>query len=168
MEEVMTVAADIGITLATQLKGSADLEVVTSVITEAYKVALTDGTGAKQADKIWADRRTLADGANESIDLSGALLDALGNSVAFTKLKAVIIVSNAANTTALTLGNVANGIVGFFGAATHSITVGPGGMFLIASPDATAYAVVAGTADLLKIANAAGAAATYDIFVIGV
>lgn len=133
-------------------------------------IMLADGTGAGQANQLFSDTRTLSANASEDIDLAGALTNAFGATITFTKIKAVLIVAAAANSNNVVVGNASsNGWTGPFGAATHTITIRPGGMFLIGCSDNTAYGVTAGTGDLLKIANSAGGSSvTYDIVVIGI
>lgn len=160
-------SANIALSIGALLTAALDVEAASSRVDQHFSLSFANGAGAGQAQRLWTDRRTLVDGASETIDLNGVLTDAFGASIALTKLKALIVISDPANITALTLGNVANGIAGPFGAATGSVVVNAGGIFAIIAPDAAGYPVVAATADLLKIANAAGAAATYDIFVIG-
>jgi hypothetical protein len=131
--------------------------------------AFTDGTGANQAKAAFADVRTLAASANESLDLAGGLTDAFGNAITFTKVKALIIEAAAGNTNDVLVGGAAsNGFISLFGDATDVVKVKPGGAFAITAPDANGLAVTAGTGDLLKIANSAGGSAvTYTITVIG-
>jgi hypothetical protein len=160
-----TLSATISLALAGVLAGSADLEDVKSRISAAARIEYSNGTGSGQAQFEWSDRRTLASNTAESLDLVGALTDALGATFSPTKIKALIIVSDAANTTALTIGNVTNGITAFLGVATNYIVLQAGGLFVIADP--VGFTLTASTADLLKVANAAGAAATYEIYVIG-
>jgi hypothetical protein len=164
----MPLQATVSLALSSLLTGSLDIERLTSQIDKTWRIPLSDGTGAGQATRIWSDTRTLASAASENIDLNGALTDAFGAALNLTKVKAILIAADPANTTKLTIGNVANGIAAPFGAATHSIEVPPGGLFLIATPDVTAFGVTAATADLLRVANAAGGAATYDIVLIGI
>jgi hypothetical protein len=149
--------------------GSA-LGVVASVpLSYAFAEVLSGGTGANQANQIFMDRRTLTTGATESLDLAGALTNLLGQTITFTKVKLILIVNPATNTTSLTVGNAAsNQFATFLGAVTHTVgPINPGGFFAIGDPGANGYAVVAATGDLLKIANSAGASITYDIVIIG-
>lgn len=77
--------------------------------------------------------------------------------------------SGVANTTALTIGGGSNPVVGFLGGTTPTIgPIRPGGFVFIACPDAAGIgAVTAGTGDILRIANASGAAAVYQIAILG-
>lgn len=132
-------------------------------------LALTNGTGAKQCDVMYADRLTLASAANQDIDLLSAIANAAGINVAAVEVAMIVVAPAPANTTDITVGGAAaNAYVGPFGAATHTIKVRPGGIFVVASDDATGIgAVTAGTADLLRITNGAGASATVDVMIIG-
>ena len=136
-------------------------------------VNLTDGTGAGMANIMWADERTVASGANDDIDLAGTLKDAFGVTVAAAEIVAILIInapaSGAANTTNLTLGAGTNPVAGWLGGTTPTLgPIRPGGVFLRAESDAAGIcAVTAGTADILRVANSSGAAATYQIVIIG-
>lgn len=130
---------------------------------------LANGTGANQADRIFSDQRTLAASASEDLDLAGVLTDAFGAAITFARIKGLIISAASANTNNLVVGGHATAaFASWVGAAAHTLTVRPGGLLALTAPDATAYAVTAGTADILKIANSgAGSSVTYDIVVIG-
>lgn len=136
------------------------------VLTKSIQKSLTNGTGSNQADKIFRDQRTLADGANESLDLAGVLTDPFGSTLTFAKVKAVII-ENLSTTQTLTVGGAAsNQFINWVGTATDTIKIPPGGVFAICAPLA-GYAVTAGTGDLLKILNSAGASCIYNVIIIG-
>lgn len=132
----------------------------------------TNGTGANQADILWVAQRTVASGANDDIDLAGVLSNAFGATITAAELAALIVVnrplSGTPNTTNLTIGGGSNPITTFLGGSTPTVgPIRPGGVFLLSSPDAAGIgAVTAGTADILRIANSAGASATYQIGVL--
>lgn len=129
---------------------------------------LLDGTGAGQANKLYADSFSVSQSVNTDLDLSGALAGAFGT-VVFTALKGLLIVAGDSNPGALTVGNVTNGIVAWFGAATHSLTCKPGATILLTDPSAAGLSITAGTADLLRIASAATAGTyTFDVAVVGI
>lgn len=128
----------------------------------------SDGTGAQQANNVWRSGRTLASGANENIDLAGVLTGMIGGTATFSAIKAIRIRASSANTTNLLVGGAAsNAFAGCFGDATDTVKVKPGGEFLWIDPSAAGEAVVAGTGDLLKIANGSGASAAYTIEILG-
>ncbi|GAA1977392.1 hypothetical protein [Kitasatospora viridis] len=135
----------------------------------AQQLGLGAGTGAGQADTLYVATRTLAASAGEDLDLAGTLVDALGNTINLARLKGLVIVANAANTNPLVVGNAAaNGFIAWCSGATATVNVRPGGLFALFAPDATAYPVTPGTADLLHVANGgAGSSVTYDVLVIG-
>lgn len=146
-----------------------DLATVTAPLGFSRAVGLANGTGANQADRIFHDSRTLAASANEDLDLAGVLTDAFGVTLTFARIKTLIVAADAGNTNNVIVGAAAtNAFVNWVGAATHTVTVRPGGVLLLAGSDATAYAVTAGTGDLLRIANSgAGTSVTYSIVLVG-
>jgi len=123
------------------------------------------GTGNNQLDKLFHDVRTLADGANESLDLAGSLVDQFGTTITFVKIKAMLI-RNLSATQTLTIGAGSNPFINWVGHPTDTIKIPPNGMFLLVAPLA-GFAVTAGTGDILKVANAAGAACDYQIALAG-
>jgi hypothetical protein len=127
---------------------------------------LSDGIGTNQADRVFSDNRTVAASTNDDLDLAGVLTDPFGVVVTFAKIKAIVIRSAAANTTNLTVGNGATPFVGPFGAAAHTLQLQPGGEIRLIAPQ-TGWTVTGATADILRIANAAGASAVYDVDIVG-
>lgn len=139
-------------------------------LAKSYKLDLTDGTGAAQANQQWHASRTLTAGTSETLDLSGSLTDAFGTTVAFARIKAILIKNTSANAAGvLTVGGAAsNPWYAPFGAATDTVKIRPGGVLLLACDDATGYAVTAGTGDRLQLANGDGSnSLTYEIVVVG-
>lgn len=141
----------------------------TSRVSVLHGVRLASGTAAGQADLLFADTRTLTDGTTEDIDLAGSLTDAFGNTIGNARVKALYVKAANGNTTDLTLGADVGAPWATFLNSTGTITLRPGASIqLIAGEgDATAYEVTATTADILQVANGAGADADYDIVVIG-
>lgn len=160
-----------GLTLAllTELTKAGSLGSATQKIPYSYGFEWADGTGLNQADRLYQATRTLAASATEDLDLAGVLLDPFGAAITFVKIQAMLFKASAANTNNVVIGAAsATQFVGPFGAATHTIAVKPGGLFLTVAPDAAGWAVGAGASDLLKVANSgAGTGVTYDIFLIG-
>lgn len=165
-----TLNANLALTLAGTLVNSLDLGDVTQVVSNVSSFVLTDGTGANQAKSLFSDTRTLAASGTENLDLAATLLDAFGVAITFTKVKALIIKASAANTNDVVVGGHATAACfSFFGAATHTMKVKPGGMIALVAPDANGYAVTAATADMLTVTNSAGGTSiTYDVIIIGV
>jgi hypothetical protein len=138
-------------------------------INKSYSVALGDGTGANQADRMFADQRTLADGGTENLDCSGLLAPFFGGTpIALLRLKAFLFYSLPTNTTNLTVSRgPSNGALLFTALSSGVAAIKPGAMFLWCDPSAAAVAVTATSADLITVTNSAGAAATYDVYIIG-
>lgn len=136
-------------------------------IAKVWTTTLASGVGAGQADKIYTLKaQTIADGGTLSIDCKAALVDAFGAAFTPAKLRTVYIYSTSTNTTNLTLFGDANGVPILNTAATTS-TLRPGGMFMQTDISTTGIAVTAGTGDIIKVVNGAGAAATLDVVLIG-
>lgn len=138
----------------------------------AYKKTYTllDGSGANKVHQLWSsEARSISASSSEALDLSGTLTDAFGNSIALTKVKAIMIKASDSNVNDVVVGGAAsNGWISPFGDATDKINVKPGGMLLLVAPDANGLAATASTADQLKVANSSsGSAVVYDIIIVG-
>lgn len=161
--------ANIKLDVVAELLNSLDLGTARHALQYGYNAVLTDGTGANQAKELFTDTRTLAASGSEDLDLAGGLTDALGNTLTFSKIKALIIKADAGNTNDVLVGGHATAaIASLFGDATDKVRVKPGGLMALVAPDANGYAITATTADLLTVANSAGTTGvTYSIIVIG-
>lgn len=148
--------------------GSADLAQPSAPAELLVKHAFANGSGADQASKIFSDTRTLAASASEDLDLAGALSGALGGTLTFASVKALMIRAKPGNTNNVVVGPAsANGFAGPFGDASDRIAIKPGGVFLITAPPA-GWTVTAGTGDLLTVANSgSGTPVDYDIVILG-
>lgn len=131
-------------------------------------ISLGDGTGSSQADLLFTDTRTISASSSEDLDLAGGLTDALGNTLTFVTVKAILVKAASGNTNNVTISPAsANGFLGPFNAAADLVSVKPSGMFMVQAPG-TGWTVTAGTGDLLTIANSgAGTSVTYDIIIVG-
>jgi hypothetical protein len=145
-----------------------DLAEAISDVQYSKQVNLTTGVAAGQADEIFHDRRTVASGATDTLDLAGSLQNIFGQVVNFARIKAMYIVAADANTTVLSVGPAgSNGFLGPHNAAADRHRLGAGQFYGWARADATAFPVTPGTADQYVVVNAAGAAADYDIIIVG-
>lgn len=165
----MALSTKIMASLIAQHDSTLDLGSATYAPESARTIRLASGTAIDQADRLWTDRRTLTASSEDLLDLAGVLTDAFGATITFARIKALMVLGAAANPGQLIVGAATtNGVVGPFGAASHSVRVPPGGLFLIATPDLVAYPITAGTADILRVSNSsASASATYDITIVG-
>lgn len=165
----MSLSGSIALQLQGILQSTRDLGAASVTETLSQRVTITDGATANKASQVWGDTRTLTSSATEALDLSGSLTNGVGASVALTRVIAIGISAAAANSSTITVGGAAsNAWEPWAGAAGDTIKIRPGGCLILTAPDATGLAVVAGTADQLKILNDSGAAsATYSIFLMG-
>lgn len=165
----MSLTASVTNKLTVTYSGTVDIGEVSHSASESNSIDFTNGSGANQAGKFWADSRTLAASASESLDLSGGITDALGNTLTLTSVKAIRIRAAAANTNDVLVGGAAANAFLLFADATDIVAIKPGGTFLLVDPTAAGMAVTAGTGDLLKVANSSsGTGVTYSIEVVGV
>jgi hypothetical protein len=166
----MALTSSFKVTANAALSSALDLGTVSAPFALTSSVALATGTGAGQADKVFADTRTLAASATEDLDLAGVLTDAFGAAITFARIKAVIITADADNTNSVQVTRPASNGVPLFMAAGDGIALRPGGVFawVAGSADATGVAVTAGTGDLLTITNSAGSTGVdYSVMIVG-
>lgn len=159
----------LALSVAAELVNPLDLGSGKFPITYAPNWRFTNGAGANQANEVFSDIRTLTASSTENLDLAGSLTGAFGETLTFTKVKALVIVAAAGNTNDVVVGGAAsNGFSTPFGDPTDTVKVKPGGALVLIAPDAAGYAVAAGTGDLLKIANGgSGTGVTYTIVIVG-
>lgn len=157
----------LGLTLSSELTAAFDLASGTVPLTLARQFNWPSGTAADQADTIFHDQRTIAASGTDDLDLAGVLTNPFGATATFADVRLILIAAAAANINNVVVGGDANALL-FGGAAAHTVTVRPGGMFLLAARDATGYVVTPSTGDILQVANSgAGTAVTYDVVIIG-
>lgn len=145
---------------------TSDKETATSAILTAFGWDISNGTGADQANLCWQDTRSLTTGANEDLDLAGSLANLFGTAV-FAQHKFIAIQAAAANTTVLTVTRPASNGVPFLVAAGDGFALGPGDFLILTRRASGGVTVTAGTGDLINVANASGATATFTVVVCG-
>jgi hypothetical protein len=151
------------------LTKSADLSTPTDDVTLDIRDATVNGSGAGQADKHWHDQRTISASSNDDLDLAGGLTDALGQACTFAEIRGMIV-RNRSTSGAVSIGGTtaaSNAWVAWVTGTAPAVVVPAGGTVILWVPTGTAWAVTAGTADILRIGNPGGAAVTYDIYLIG-
>ncbi|MGW8762366.1 hypothetical protein ACWGN5_07685 [Streptomyces sp. NPDC055815] len=166
----MPLTSDIGVSVSATLTKAGDLSTAADPLSWRRALHLEPGTSAGKADTRFADTRTLAASATEDLDLAGTLTDIFGTVVTFARIKGLFISAAATNTNNVIVGGAASNAWAALLGATGTLTLRPGASvaLMTGSTDATTYAVTAGTADLLKVANsAAGTPVSYDIVIIG-
>jgi hypothetical protein len=112
-----------------------DLTVAKKPITIAG-TSWTYGTGANQVNCIFADQRTLADGANETLDLyGGALYDIWGAALTMASLKLLYVKNNSSDAGLKILGTAVTGL-DIVADPSDIILIAPGGTFIWVNPSA--------------------------------
>jgi hypothetical protein len=150
------------------LLNALDLDTATDPLLVNLLLTLSNGTASGQASQQWHDTRTLGASATENLDLAGALTNAFGVTVTFTKVKLLYVRASAANNAAnlVQVQRASSNGVPVFLAASGGLQLNQGGVFLFYDP--VGVTVTAGTGDLLTITNSAGTnSVTYDVVVIG-
>lgn len=139
-------------------------------VKEGLAKTVTNGAGIDQATAVYVDDFTIAASGTLAIDVAGTLTDAHGNAVAFTAIKEILVVSAAGNANNIVIGNGGvNSFIGPFGAAAHTASVTPGNRFNATNYSEAGWPVVAGTGDILQLANsAAGTAVSGTIVIVGI
>jgi len=129
---------------------------------------LTDGSGASQVNKQYADSASVSQSTNTDIDLSGALTQAFGT-VVFTAVKVIAVVAGASNPGNLTLFGGTNPFLAGLAGTTPTITLAPGELFFLSKTDASGWAVTNSSNDNFRVASAATAGTyTWDIVILGI
>jgi hypothetical protein len=135
---------------------------VKSILNLDYEQAFANGSGDNQADCQWSDNRTLTAGSSEDIDLT-TQIDDFNVAMGLSELKLLFIKNNSAVQT-LTVFNASSNAFQGPVAASATVAIPPGGQLLLVNPVGW---TVDGTHKVLKVANAAGVSADYDIIVWG-
>jgi hypothetical protein len=127
-----------------------------------YALALTDGTGANQAQLVWSSSETVGGNSSSEYDLTD-LGDDRG-SIAFAAVKLIYVRSDET----LAFGPaVADSWSTGPVSAGGTVSLPKGGVLLLVNPTAPGWAVSSATSQFISLFNASGQAATYDIVLIG-
>lgn len=154
----MPLNAQIALSIVAHESSTGDLSRTLRVTPATYAVALSDGTGANQAQLAWSDTRTLA-GSSETLNLS-ALPDTRDSATAtlsFTALKCLYIKNNS--TANIVIGGAAIGP----GAISSSRSVQAGAVVVDVIPSAAGRNV--SSSPSMTVTGSAGS--SYDIMIIG-
>lgn len=166
----MALTSRISVALNGLQTATPDLSAATSNVGVERTYSFLNGTLAGQADRVWKDSGTIGASSNTDIDLAGSLTDDFGGTVAFARIKALVIAAAAGNTNNVVVGAAASNPWTTLLGSTHTITLRPGAWIALGAgtADLTGYAVTAGTGDVLRLANSgAGTGVNYDIAIIG-
>ena len=165
-----TLTTELKLSLVWQFQDALDLATVLDNSQLNYHKTLANGTASDQADKIWHDQRTLAAGAHEDLVLSALPRALFDNAltIALAKVKAIMLVNTAigAGQELVVGGAAADEWIGPFAASGNKLAV-PADSCMVLVNKKSGWAVAAGSADQLRIANAGSGSITYDIVILG-
>lgn len=151
----MGLATDVNFVVSAELTKNEDINSVARV---PYDFAFEKKFATDEADKVWADARTLAIGASEDIDVLGGITDVFGVPITLATIKAIAINSMGD----LKLGDHADNIL-LLDSGSGLLIPADAGLF-VASPNG--WPVAANT-NIIRIENISGAELEYSILVIG-
>jgi hypothetical protein len=165
----MALSTRLSLSLIATLTDALGLSSPADALAYTSLIKLATGTGANQANMLWHDRRTVAASTDEDLDLAGVLVDGLGDTQTFARVKALLVAADDGNTNNVNVtADGSAGVPGLFLALGDGVVVRPGGLFLWVAPDATAAVVTATTGDIINVANSgSGTGVTYDVIIIG-
>jgi len=125
----------------------------------------TSGTNINQMTSLFHEQVTLTNSAARTNNLA-SVENAFGDTIVFAEVRILTIAAASTNAHPLTIGAAsANAFSTWAGSATDTVTVRPGGFFMLVAPDLTGYAV--STNGNLKILNTGTNAVSYEIYVGG-
>ena len=135
-----------------------------SVFDDVDPYILSSGTGSGAADLKFSIIETV--GTSGTTHDLNALVDGDGRTINMVKVKAILVIADAANTNTIVVGNAAtNQFQGPLSAVTETITLPAGGRMLLMAP-VSGWACTNGASDKLKVAGGA-ASQTYTMKIIG-
>ena len=140
-------------------------------VLHSLSIPYTFGTGAAQANELFAALVTITTGASEELDLY-ALAAVLGRTASLAKVKGIQIINlgTAADHLLQVGGAVAEAWEPWVKTAGDAIVIRPGASFQVAcgAADTTGYAVVENTTDKLKLTNPGATTLTCKVTLWGV
>lgn len=158
----MTLKANIAVLVTATMSAEPDVGSAVARISETFSKTFSHGSGADQANNVFADDFSITGASTQTYDLAGGLTNSLGQALTFTAIKALIIVNTGA--AALTYGGGGAPFLGWLGDATDEITIPAGGLLVLTDPTAAGQPVTAATGDLITIG---GTDAAGTIIIIG-
>jgi hypothetical protein len=154
-----------------------DLSQVVDTLQEVAGADFADGAAALQANTLFADTRSLNEGASETLDIhGGTLTNNFGVALELTKLKGLFIRNNSTSV-ALSVGAATATPIDLFANAASDILTIPfcestaqQAQFLFVAPGVAGLDVDPNSCIKLAMGGTNGTAAThtYDIVVVGV
>ncbi len=165
----MALTSSVSLTITTNETNPLDLCTPTSKTSITYSDSLTSGIDRDQADTTFSDTRTVTTGSNDDVDLSGGIIGSFNNTPVLQGIKSIYIKNRSAVCTLVIGAAASNAWEGWTSEMGSTVKIVPGGViWLYGGPDIDGYAVVPGSADILRVHNSGAESASYDIVVIGI
>ena len=155
------------VTASVSANWSKDLDIGAAQATPqaSVSIAFTAGSGANKIEQVGMKVGSIAASGSADIDLAGTLTDPGGDTITFSKVKALLIKNTSASGDGIEVGGTFDTWVK---ASGDEVKVMPGGCMLIANPTAAGFAVVADTGDVITLSNLDTVnAQTYEAIVLG-
>lgn len=147
--------------MATLTKQIASDEYANHPLDEMWSFDWQTGTGEGQANSLYHASGTVGAGLSVNKDLiGGGLVDAFGDAIAFTTVRAILIRNTSSGEINLTVQST----LPIFATGSDSLVIPAGGCVVFAS--AAGWTVTAGTADVLTL-TAPTEEAGYELIIIG-
>ena len=133
--------------------------------TLTQQTTFANGTGAGNIENVISKVGSIVASGLANLDLAGVEADPGGDLVTFTKVKAFLVKNTSASGDGISVGGT---FIAWKLAANDEVVVPPGGCFMMTAPSAAGFAVTAGSADIMTLANLDVAIAqTYEVIVLG-
>lgn len=171
MTESLTSKVSVNVTGS--LAGSPLLGSTAHQLAQLYAQSFANGSGVNQADQIYSTQLTITASGSTTLNFNTGLNDALGNAIALTGLKALIVAPHASNTNDVIVGNAGSNVIlhDFFTNSvpddSSTVTIKPGGLFVVTNPTANGYVVSSSNCNLKLANSSSGSSVVVDIIVIG-
>jgi hypothetical protein len=165
----MIVDAELSLTLKSTYRRARALGVVSYLVDWAVAANLLTGTGANQADTMYAARRTIAAGANDDINLASGLTDPFNNPIVFVEVRGLAVRAPTTNTGVIRVGGAApaNRLTGLWADSAGYVDLAPGMIVIIPAPADNDVVVVNGASNILRLNNQAASSGFADVVIFG-
>lgn len=164
----MTLSAQMKFTIVATDDNTDELSRLVDYLNLSRGVTFSEGEGANQINMVWHDQRSLADGANETLDFhDGSLTNKVGVSITMDKIKALYIKNNSSEASLIIGGAVANQL-GLFADGADKLVLPPGGELPFIAPGASGVDCSSNSDLKLEHDGTGSSELVYDIVVFGV
>ncbi len=142
-----------------------DLGDVQATPSAAFTLLLANGTGANKIEQVGTASGTIEASGDVDIDLAGTLTDPGGDTITFTKVKALMVKNMSADGDGFEIGGTFDT---WLKASGDEVKCLPGGLVLVVNPTVDGFAVVADTGDTITLTNLDSVnGQDYEVIVVG-